>query len=424
MPKYFRKVRNSHYIILALLIAIIFFTQMCTSRHDADANPLIFDSYGQAFAGSGSCMTCHKDIYKTHIQTAHYRDSRPADPAFIKGSFDSGRNRFVYNKSIEVMMEHRNGAFYQTSFVNGKQAVSKPFDIVIGSGRKGQTYLYWDDGKLFQLPISYFTPADSWCNSPGYYIDSARFDRQVPAACLECHGTYARTVFHSKTDVGDYFDKSQIIYGIDCERCHGPGAAHVAWQQTHPDERKGMYIINAAKLSRRQRLDACALCHSGSRYPLAPAFSFKVGDTLDKFSQPKFTFEGVSTLDVHGNQYGLLTSSKCFLNSQMDCSSCHNVHVNEAGNPKLFSQRCMTCHNAPAHNTCTMPPTPGLVLSDNCIDCHMPALPSQKIVLALSNVADTGRAISNLVRTHHIAIYTASTKDYLEKLRSRKAPHS
>ena len=84
----------------------------------------------------------------------------------------------------------------------------------------------------------------------------------------------------------------------------------------------------------------------------------------------------------------------------------------------------MTCHNAPAHNTCTMPPTPGLVLSDNCIDCHMPTLPSQKIVLALSNVADTGRAISNLVRTHRIAIYTGSTKEYLEKLRTRKAPHS
>jgi hypothetical protein len=63
-----------------------------------------------------------------------------------------------------------------------------------------------------------------------------------------------------------------------------------------------------------------------------------------------------------------------------------------------------------------MPPTAGLVLGNNCIDCHMPALPSQKIVLELSNIADTGKTISNLVRTHHIAIYPDYTKAYLQKL--------
>ena len=31
------------------------------------------------FAGSAACASCHKDIYESHIKTAHYLDSRPAD---------------------------------------------------------------------------------------------------------------------------------------------------------------------------------------------------------------------------------------------------------------------------------------------------------------------------------------------------------
>jgi hypothetical protein len=81
----------------------------------------------------------------------------------------------------------------------------------------------------------------------------------------------------------------------------------------------------------------------------------------------------------------------------------------------------MTCHTPAAHNTCTMPATPGLVLSDNCVDCHMPALPSKRIVLTFSGMTNS---ISTLVRTHHIAIYPESTKEYLQKLKNSKAPRS
>ena len=66
--------------------------------------------------------------------------------------------------------------------------------------------------------------------------------------------------------------------------------------------------------------------------------------------------------------------------------------------------------------TCKMLPSPGLVLSNNCIDCHMPLLPSQKIVMALSNGS---QSVHNLVRTHRIAIYPESTKEYLKKIKAQ-----
>jgi hypothetical protein len=79
----------------------------------------------------------------------------------------------------------------------------------------------------------------------------------------------------------------------------------------------------------------------------------------------------------------------------------------------------MNCHSDAAHNTCTLPDVKELRLVDNCIDCHMPALPSQKIFL---QVAAPGKSTADMVRTHHIGIYEKNTKDFLEKIKSRKGP--
>jgi hypothetical protein len=403
-PKTFKKIRRRHYVILVLLVTVYLCGTTCTGSHN-EARPALRDSYGQAYAGETACLSCHREIYDTHIQTAHYRDSRPASSTTIRGSFDSGRNRFSYHPNLDIELQKKDGGYFQTAFRDGRPYHSAAFDVVIGSGRKGQSYLYWNNGKLYQLPISYFTPMDSWCNSPGYAADSPLYNRRIPANCLECHTTNARTVFSSSKEYGDFFDSSQIIYGISCEKCHGPGAQHVEFHTANPGETIGRYIVNTGKLSRRQKLDACALCHSGSRIQLKPAFSFRAGDTLNNFSEAKYSPANVSTLDVHGNQYGLLTSSKCFLQSQMDCGTCHNVHVNEAGNLKSFSQKWMSCHNSVTHDTCRRSVIAGMVRADNCIDCHMPALPSQRIVLNMSNASDSSKSIHNLVRTHRIAIY-------------------
>src|ERR1700742_2955483 len=131
------------------------------------------------YIGSAACQSCHKDIYAAHIKSAHYNDSKPASAASIKGSFKSGRNTFVYNDHMEVHLEKKNGGFYQTAFFNGSVMESEQFAIVVGSGRKGQTYLYWDGDRLFQLPISYYVPLDSWCNSPGYPSGMVYFGKQV-----------------------------------------------------------------------------------------------------------------------------------------------------------------------------------------------------------------------------------------------------
>lgn len=404
--------KKQYYITLALILAIYLAnTQWVRPPVTPGTSP-----GDNKFIGSASCASCHKDIYDTHIMTAHYRDSRPATAASIKGSFRRDKNRFTYNPRMEVVMEKKKDRFFQAAYFNGNLLEREAFDIVIGSGRKGQTYLYWDSIRLFQLPISWYGPSDSWCNSPGYPTNLIYFNKQVHAQCMECHSTYTRA--EVLDNLGTVLDKSSIIYGIDCEKCHGPGADHVAFHQSHPGELTGRYMLNAARLGRQQRLDACALCHSGLRKPLRPAFSFAVGDTLDHFSTAAYDTDSVSSLDVHANQYGLLTSSKCFKNSQMDCSSCHNVHVTQIDTPSLYAQRCMSCHSDALHSNCKYPPVKEQSLySSNCIDCHMPRLPSNKILLQTS-ASDT--VAHDFVRTHRIGLYPAAVAEFLEK--SKRPP--
>ena len=408
--KFVKHIKRYQVVIVCCLIVVGINVVTCDSSKPENHLSEIIHPNGQQFAGSESCARCHKSISETHPLTAHYLTSRPATAETVKGSFDPGKNVFDLNSQLKIVMEKTSPALFQVGYVDGWEAIRKPMDIVIGSGRKGQTYLYWNDNELFQLPVSYYTPLSTWCNSPGYPTDQILFNRTIPGRCLECHGTYFKNV-EGLNNV-KAFDKHQILYGVDCERCHGPAADHVTFQSSHPLEKKAKFIINPARLSRQQKLDNCALCHSGIRDMTRPSFSFVVGDTLDNYSVPDYKLDSAANLDVHGNQYGLLTASKCFKMSKMDCSSCHNVHVKETNKVELFSQRCTTCHTTANHNFCTQPALPGLNLRSNCIDCHMPALPSNQIFL---QVADRSKSTPDLVRTHRVGIYREQIKQYLEK---------
>ncbi len=409
-----KKIRKSSYVMAAILALVFFANVMFTTTTEKSAG-VAAHTGREKYAGSASCAGCHKEIYESHIKTAHFLDSRPADKKFIKGSFEEGKNIFVYNKFMYVKLTEENDSLFQTAHLNGVAYQSAPFDMVIGSGRKGQSYLYWQNDQLFQLPVSYYTPLNSWCNSPGFSNNFIKFDRIIPAQCLECHGTYAAAALNE--DKEPVYEKNSIIYGIDCERCHGPAAEHVAYQTANPKDTFGKYIINIKNLNRLQRLDACALCHSGFRNEIQPAFSFKTGDTLDHFSTARYSDESTAGLDVHGNQYGLLTSSKCFKMSQLDCSSCHNVHQNEADAPAIFSQRCITCHQDVKHSSLTLSAGEKDIIQSNCIDCHMPVMASKKIIL---NVSDANKAVPDLIRSHRVAIYDDATDAFLKKIKKGK----
>ena len=94
MVSYIRKIKKQNVVILLISLVVFLANVMSTSLNPATQKGLARDQE-KKFAGSASCASCHNDIYKSHIQTAHYHDSRPAAGEFIKGSFADGKNRYV-----------------------------------------------------------------------------------------------------------------------------------------------------------------------------------------------------------------------------------------------------------------------------------------------------------------------------------------
>jgi hypothetical protein len=396
--------------IVALIVLLIVLLSQCISRPRKAA---VKDVRGPAYAGAPACMACHKHIHESYLATAHRNTSAWPSPETIKGSFEPGKNAFHYRPDVKVVMEPRNNGLFQVVYMNGTEKQAFPFGVVMGSGRKAQTYLYWYGENVFQLPVSYSVWANSWVNSPGYPANQVRFDRLINIGCFECHGSYIerKGTQQEGERLVDYFDRRKTIYGMDCERCHGPAAQHVNFHTEHPQEKQAHHMPIYKKLLRQQQLDLCAQCHSGAHTTKNSIFYFAPGDSLGQyFSSAIPTGATMANLDVHGNQYQLLTASRCFTGSKtLTCTSCHNTHVQERDNLVVLSQRCMSCHNQVAHSFESRLPLK--VINNNCIDCHMPALPSNVISMKEEHKTD---AHANLVRTHLIKIYPEVTKRLMD----------
>src|ERR1700730_1820932 len=294
------------FLICSGLIICTFLLVRCIDKEAKHSKEISSQNYKQ-FSGSVKCANCHKNIYESHLHTAHYLTTRPAMAEYIKGNFEPGKNRFAYDGSMEVFMERRDSGFYQVGYYQGVERIAKRFDIVVGSGSKGQTYITSFQNRLYQLPVSYFTAANKWANSPQFPTHPVIFNRPITSRCLECHSTFAQKLPGSNHEAEE-FDR-QIIYGVDCEKCHGAGANHVEYQTQNPGEAKAMYIINPATFSRQQNLDLCGLCHGGRLQKTRPSFEFIAGAKLSDYFVLDTVAPDPEKIDVHGNQLGLLRSS-------------------------------------------------------------------------------------------------------------------
>ena len=401
--RFFVPYRSSVLIVLLVVLGIVVWPSVASAqvsrtsatkagrRADTSHNdaPL-----ARGYAGDEACRSCHRSQFDSYRETAHHFTSQLPSPDSIAGSFAAGSNVLrTSNPYLYFSMEANPQGFFQSAVVqlSARNTISQAerFDVVVGSGRKGQSYLFWKGSELFELPVSYWTQLKSWINSPGYPGDSPRFDKPVVPRCLECHASSFDAVPGSLNT----YKKSSLVLGITCERCHGPGRAHVlhrtaksAVDQTNKD------IVNPASLSRGRQIDICALCHSGAGTPIAPALSFLAGDALSEFLFVPDPGPNVP-IDVHGNQVELLRRSRCFQSSNMTCTTCHDVHTPQRS-AASFSSHCLACHKAEDH------PKLAQDLGNNCVDCHMPLQKSETLV---SNT--NGHELKPLVRNHQIAIY-------------------
>lgn len=349
------------------------------------------------YAGDQACVACHADEVNAYRSSAHALTSQPATSRAIKGSFAAGANVLrTSNPNLLFVMTSEGGRNLQTAMLRTSATEelnrSESFDLIVGSGRKGQTYLYWDANLLCELPVSWWAESNTWINSPGYPDGTAVFDRPVPGRCLECHATS----FHSLAPPNRY-EKASLELGISCEKCHGPAAEHAHHSSQSPRASAGP-IVNPAKLPRARQMDLCALCHAGAGQPVRPPLSYQVGANLsDSLTFPPAAED--AHLDVHASQVEMLEQSRCFRGSTMTCSTCHNVHQTQR-DPEAFAARCLECHET---KSCSVARKLNGTAAHQCVTCHMPLEATAQIVIARI----LGTELRPRVRNHRIAIYPA-----------------
>ena len=346
-----------------------------------------------------SCAACHADKSSTYARSAHALTTSWPHTGNMQGNFAPGGNTMATaDPNLSFLMEKIGADHFQTATlatpVQTRQRRER-IDIIVGSGRKAQTYLYWDQDLLLELPVSYWMPTGEWMNSPGYPDGTANFDRGTSDRCLECHATS----FTTRQPPRNRFVRDSLVLGISCQKCHGPGGEHVARRQAGLPTGATPDIVIPAKLPRARQQDVCALCHAGVGKPLAPTLSYTAGDILAKYLALA-PADPAKPVDPHGSQLQTLAQSRCYQSSQaLTCLSCHDVHQTQR-QADAYVQSCLTCHQVEA---CGQFPALRDTIRNQCIDCHMPLQTTAKIVLRLG-----GERHQPQVRTHRIGIYPAA----------------
>lgn len=368
-------------VSLALLSAGSFYVW----RQSRRPPPVVKATSG--YADPAVCAECHADIAASYRLTGMGRSFH----RIVHGERveDFTKHNTLYHKPSDryYTMLERDGKFYESRDQIGFEGKrtnqdEKRIDFVIGSGNHARTYLHrTSEGKLLELPVSWYSEMGGyWAMSPGYdHAGQQDFRRAIGNDCMFCHNDYPEKQPSSTN--GEAIFGENLPEGIGCQRCHGPGQAHVDTVMTAGKTLNEIRasIVNPARLGRDRQMEVCMECHLETtssplpnairRYDREP-FSYRPGEPLSDY---ELTFDHQSGTGFDdrfevAHQAYRLRKSACFRNSQMTCITCHNPHQAPRGEQavKHYVAVCAGCHTGPHKPALT-----AAASRSTCLDCHM-----------------------------------------------------
>ena len=260
------------------------------------------------------------------------------------------------------------------------------------------------------LPFLYLIDDQRWVPREDAFIrppDSGRMMGDWNSVCLRCHTTGPNPKYDFVTNT---LDTEVVEFGIACEACHGPAAAHVTANRD-PARRQRLElgiepdptILHPRRVSPKASTQVCGQCHGiYSVYDATDfavhGFRYRPGDEIEDTryylrhpsneTQPARPQAFTPTVDYlehyywpdgmvrsTGREYQGLTESPCYLRGNISCVSCHTMHEGDRDdqlNPELRgNQACLQCHASFAADltghTHHPPKSPG----SNCYNCHI-----------------------------------------------------
>ena len=310
------------------------------------------------YVGNQACAGCHSSIYNSYLKTSMAKASGLAIDNFIPADFvhrKSGVHFRIYADEGKVWLGFERAKHPE---VRGKRQLL----YYIGSGRRGRSYLFAENGFLFESPVNWYTDRRVWDMAPAYG-NASQIPMNLPAftSCLHCHVSGLQPPIQGTQN--RYPTPPFLYSGVTCERCHGPGAAHT----------KGGAIVNPEKLDPERRDAVCMQCHlegkAAIERPGRHVYDYRPGQQLGDYIRYFVLADSQRGLGAV-SQVEALAQSACKKKSgdAMWCGSCHDPHYEPSAAERVsyYRQKCLECHGSKfgaTHHTDQA----------DCTACHMPA---------------------------------------------------
>ncbi len=335
------------------------------------------------------CASCHSAQAKTYQATGMGRSFSSATLEQMPSKLDKPAAFYHKPSDRYYQITHREGRFFMrrhqlTPDGREENVVEAEIHYVVGSGNHSRTYLSrTSDNHLLQLPVSWYSEnGGTLAMSPGYDTPNHQdFRRKVAFNCMSCHNGYPQLAAGKDLPGNEPIYPTNMPQGIDCQRCHGNGLAHLeALKKGLPVAEVKRAIVNPARLSSERQMEVCMQCHLETT-------SFELPGAIQRYDRGVFSYQPGEALADHQLHFDhapgtghdgkfeiasaayRLRQAACFLKSsgKLSCTTCHNPHnipLGEAAQTH-YTEVCRSCH-ATALATSKHKP------QANCISCHMP----------------------------------------------------
>jgi hypothetical protein len=331
------------------------------------------------YAGSAACAACHKDIYQSYTVTPMARSSGRVGQDDFRENLNASQFRHEESEANYRISKDRDGLWllFDRESPEGDVRGRRRLDYFIGSGAAARSYLFLQDGFLFQSPVTYYSARGKWAMSPGYERSTTiNLARPIETECLQCHASRLQPI---KGTQNGYDGAPFLENGVSCERCHGPGRNHIA-KMVAGQLQGAREIINPARLAPPRRDSVCAQCHlTGEERIIKAGHSladFKPGDLLSDHAVSFVLSPAPRGLTVTSH-YEKFAQSRCkqVSGDRLWCGSCHNAHSVPAPAERAayFRQKCLACHQ---QTDCKTEMRLRERQRDDCAACHMPRQPT------------------------------------------------
>ena len=374
--------RGSRRLLLLFLgVSTLFCAQDASAQRDADVVSQFSrfrprtEVQGTRYVGREVCAKCHARRNRTQSGTAMAHAMQSVSESPVLRSHAS--LAFKYGRYEYEIIRQGENSFYQVS--DGQEKIVEPILYSFGQGHAGQTYILRHKGKLYESRVSFYTEIDNLDWTIGYAQNLPKtleeaVGRPISAdearSCFSCHGTAAIA--------GNQLVLENVVPGVGCEACHGPGERHVAAMQSGTDE--NLYIFNPKSLDPDTlSQEFCGACHRSAS---------TVEEMPDRAAMNNVRFQPYRIFTSRGHNPN---------DPHLACIACHDPHDDLQLDQAKYDAKCIVCHQLAHEGTVSSPrkslksipevksqwPQEGQGLAarscpvsrELCVSCHMPKIP-------------------------------------------------